>query len=143
MPRRHRGSRRHPSRRTAPPVGRAPASTFEALVERALDAIPPPFAALLGRVAVVIEDEPTPEQLRDNGLGPDETLYGLYEGTPITEYGADWVAFPNRIILFRRPLEEDFPDPDELADEVTRTVVHELAHHVGMDDRRLRELGWD
>jgi len=142
--RRRRGSQRHRSGRgRALPAGRAPAGSFEALVERALDAIPPPFDALLERVAVVIEDEPTAEQLRENGLRPDETLYGLYEGTPITEYAADWVPFPNRITLFRRPLEEDYPDPDELAEEVTATVVHELAHHVGMDDRRLRELGWD
>ena len=71
----------------------------------------------------------------------DETLYGLYEGVPRTEYGADWVAVPNRITLFRLPLEEDFPDPRDLADEVRITVIHELAHHLGIDDDRLDELG--
>ena len=60
-----------------------------------------------------------------------------------TEYGADWVAMPNRITLFRLPLEEDFPDPDDLAAEVRITVIHELAHHLGIDDARLDELGVD
>ena len=62
---------------------------------------------------------------------------------PRTEYGADWVAAPNRITLFRLPLEEDFPDPDDLAEEVRITVIHELAHHLGIDDDRLGELGID
>ena len=60
---------------------------------------------------------------------------------PRTEYGADWVGVPNRITLFRLALEEDFPDPDDLADEVRLTVIHELAHHLGIDDDRLDELG--
>ena len=114
---------------------------FERLVERSLAAIPSPFREALAEVAVVIDDEPTPRQRRDNELGEDEMLYGLYEGVPRTEYGADWVAAPNRITLFRLPLEEDFPDPRDLAEEVRITVVHELAHHLGIDDDRLDELG--
>ena len=78
---------------------------FERLVERSLAAIPSPFREALAEVAVVIDDEPTPRQRRDNELGDDEMLYGLYEGVPRTEYGADWVAAPNRITLFRLPLE--------------------------------------
>ena len=109
----------------------------------ALDAIPEPFASALDEVAVVIADEPTPDQRRENDIGPDETLYGLYEGVPRTEWGADWADVPNRITLFRLPLEEDFADPDELADEVWVTVIHELAHHLGIDDDRLEELGID
>ena len=85
-----------------------------------------------------------PEQLRENGLGPDETLYGLYEGVPRSEWGADWVPMPSRILVFRLPLEEDFPDPDDLADEVRITILHELAHHLGIDDEdHLAELGID
>jgi len=114
---------------------------FATLVERALAGIPAPFREALDEVAVVIDDEPTPAQRRENGLGPDDDLYGLYEGVPRTEYGADWVAAPNRITLFRLALEEDFPEPDELADEVRVTVIHELAHHLGIDDDRLDELG--
>jgi predicted Zn-dependent protease with MMP-like domain len=116
---------------------------FERLVERVLDSIPMPFAAALDEVAIVIEDEPSPSQRRENGLAPDETLYGLYEGTPKTEWGADWVPAPNKISLFRLPLEADFPDPDDLADEVEITVIHELAHHLGIDDDRLEALGYE
>jgi len=116
---------------------------FEALVSGALDSIPEPFASALDEVAIVIADEPTAAQRRENDVAPDETLYGLYEGVPRTEWGADWATEPNRITLFRLPLEEDFADPDDLADEVWTTVVHELAHHLGIDDDRLHELGVD
>ena len=116
---------------------------FEQLVERALAGIPMPFAAALDEVAVVIEEAPTADQLRRNGLPPDDWLYGLYEGGPRTEWGADWAAAPNKISLFRFPLEADFPDPEELEDEVRVTVIHELAHHLGIDDDRLHDLGVD
>jgi predicted Zn-dependent protease with MMP-like domain len=116
---------------------------FDELVERALAGIPSPFRESLSEVAIVIDDLPSRDQLADNDLDSDDTLYGLYEGVPRTEYGADWVAAPNRITLFRLPLEEDFPDPDDLADEVRITVIHELAHHLGIDDDRLEELGID
>jgi predicted Zn-dependent protease with MMP-like domain len=110
---------------------------------RALAASPEPFASALDEVAVVVADEPTIEQLRENEIPSDDTLYGLYEGVPRTEWGADWATVPNRITLFRLPLEADFADPDDLADEVWVTVIHELAHHLGIDDGRLHELGID
>ena len=116
---------------------------FESLVELALASIPEPFASALADVAIVIADEPSEDQRRENEIEPDETLYGLYEGVPRTEWGADWAAVPNRITIFRLPLEADFADPDDLADEVWVTVVHELAHHLGIDDDRLHELGVD
>lgn len=136
MPKRRRGARsaarpRHPAQH----VG------FERLVERSLAAIPSPFREALAEVAIVIDDEPTPRQRIENELGDGDMLYGLYEGVPRTEYGAEWVAVPNRITLFRLPLEEDFPDPRDLAEEVRVTVIHELAHHLGIDDDRLDELG--
>jgi predicted Zn-dependent protease with MMP-like domain len=112
-------------------------------VERAIDRLPGPLRPLLEEVAIVVEDEPSPEQLRTSGLGPDDTLYGLYEGTPPTEYAADWVQWPNKITLFRFPLEEDFPHRDDLVEEVRITLVHELAHHAGFDEDRLHELGVD
>jgi predicted Zn-dependent protease with MMP-like domain len=135
MPKRIRGSRRGHDRASAR------AAAFERLVDRALASIPSPFRETLAEVAVVIEDDPSPEQLDENGLDLDETLYGLYEGVPRIEWGADFAIAPNRITLFRGPLEDDFPDPVELEDEVRRTVVHELAHHLGIDDDRLHELG--
>lgn len=138
MVKRRRGSRT--ARRLAPrAAGRH--QRFEELVDQALAGIPMPFAAALDEVAIVIDDEPSDEQLRENELPEDETLYGLYEGVARTEYGADWIVAPNRITLFRLPLEADYPDPDELAEEVRITVIHELAHHLGIDDDRLHDLG--
>jgi predicted Zn-dependent protease with MMP-like domain len=141
MAKRRRGSRTHRLCRSTPARHRS----FEDLVDEALAAIPMPFAAALDEVAIVIEDEPTPDQARGHGFEDDDTdtLYGLYEGVARTEWGADWAVVPNRITLFRLPLEADFADPDELADEVWVTVVHELAHHLGIDDDRLHELGVD
>ena len=97
----------------------------------------------LDEVAVVIEDEPSPVQRREAGLGPEDGLYGLYEGIPRTEYAADWGFLPNKITLFSAALLEDFPDPVELEHEVWITVVHELAHHLGIADSRLHDLGVD
>ena len=135
MPKHRRGSRSAPRR---PVGGHVP---FERLVDRALAGIPEPFRSALDEVAIVIDDEPSPEQRRENDLPDGEMLYGLYEGVPRTEYAADWAALPNRITLFRLPLEEDFARPDDLAEEVRITVIHELAHHIGIDDDRLDELG--
>jgi predicted Zn-dependent protease with MMP-like domain len=135
MPKRRRGSPRGESR------ARARLTAFERLVDRAIAGIPAPYSEALREVAILIEDEPSPVQLQENGLEPDETMYGLYEGVPRTDYAADWSASPNKITLFRLPLEEDYPDAFELEDEVRTTVLHELAHHLGIDDDRLDELG--
>jgi len=142
MPLKRRGelARRHPERRIQPPPKRH--VHFETLVERVLDSLPEEFRRLLDDVAIVIEDSPTPDQCGLAGA-EDGWLYGLYEGVPATEWGADWVALPNKISLFRLPLETDFPDPDELEEEVRITVIHELAHHAGIDDDRLHELDLD
>ena len=138
MTKRRRGSRTSPSR------PRAQHDRFDRLVDRAVASIPEPFRSALGGIALVIADEPTREQLRENDMGPDETLYGLYEGVPLDEWGGDWVPVPTRILLFRLPLEEDYPDPEDLADEVRITILHELAHHLGIEDEgRLAELGID
>ncbi|CAN5696275.1 metallopeptidase family protein [soil metagenome] len=143
MPVRRRGTqaRANPQRRVR--VAPSRHASFEALVERALDALPAAFQRLLRNVAIVIEEVPSPEQLETGGAPEDGWLYGLYEGVPAVEYGADAVAYPNKITLFRLPLEADFADPRELADEVRHTVIHELAHHAGITDARLDELGYD
>ena len=117
---------------------------FDILVERAIRAIPSPFRAALDEIAVVIEDEPSPSQRQENGLEPGDTLYGLYEGVPLNEWAGDSLPIPSRIIVFRLPLEQDFPHPDDLADEVRITILHELAHHLGIEDEdRLAQLGID
>src|SRR3954452_2834103 len=123
---------------------RARHERFEVLVDRAIAAIPGPFRAALDEVAIVIADEPDADQRRENGLEGDDTLYGLYEGVPLDEWGGASLPVPTRIVLFRLPLEADFPHPDDLADEVRVTILHELAHHLGIDDEdRLHELGID
>jgi predicted Zn-dependent protease with MMP-like domain len=132
MAKRRRGSAR---------ARRSTGGSFERLVDRALAGIPSPFREHLREVAIVLEDEPSFDQLRENGLDEDDALYGLYEGVPRTEWGAELAIVANKISLFRIPLEEDFPDPDDLAAQVRATVIHELAHHLGIDDDRLDELG--
>jgi predicted Zn-dependent protease with MMP-like domain len=97
--------------------------TFEEHVRRALDALPPELARGLSNVAVVIEDE--------NAEDPD--LLGLFEQE-------EWL--PAKVTIYRLPLEESFPDPDELEHEIRVTVLHELAHYFGIDEDRLDELGY-
>ena len=72
----------------------------------------------------------------------DETIYGLYSGTPLTERTSEYAALPDCITIYRQPLRADFPDPVVLRREVARTVIHELAHHFGISDERLTALGW-
>ena len=113
--------------------------SFEDLVDRALDGLPPDIAALLDNVAVMVEDWPDGETLEYYG---EETLYGLYEGVPLTERGSSYHgSLPDRITIYRGPLERDFRRGD-LEEEVRITVVHEIAHHFGFDEDRLEELGW-
>jgi predicted Zn-dependent protease with MMP-like domain len=143
MPLKRRGelARRYPGRRVRLPQRRHVA--FESLVERALDGLPDEFQELLSDVAIVIEEAPHPEPSRMAGGSDESWLYGLYEGVASTEWGADMAPFPNKITLFRLPLETDFPDPRDLEEQVRITVIHELAHHAGIDDDRLHELGYD
>lgn len=109
---------------------------FDDAVGDALDSIPEELARLITNVAVLVEDEPPPEE-------PD--LLGIYEGTPLTERGGWWDAgsLPDRITIFKGPLTRLCADREELLDEIAVTVVHEVAHHFGISDHRLHELGWD
>jgi predicted Zn-dependent protease with MMP-like domain len=113
---------------------------FYELVERALEGLPPELSALLDNVAIVVEDWPEDSLLDPED--PEDTLYGFYEGTPLTERG-EWYSgvLPDRITIFRGPLERDF-EREELEEQVRITVVHEVAHHFGFDEERLEELGW-
>jgi predicted Zn-dependent protease with MMP-like domain len=106
---------------------------FDDVVRSALDGLPPEIAAGLRNVAVVVEDE-NPE---------DPELYGLFEGVPLTEGGPDAGDLPNRIAIYRVPLEADFPDRAELREEIRITVLHELGHYFGLDEDRLAELGYE
>ena len=108
-------------------------TSFEDHVRNALDGLPDHIAAALRNVAVVVEDE-NPEE-------PD--LYGLFEGVPLPERGDMTGQLPDRIAVYRVPLEEDFPDPAELEHEIRVTVLHELGHYFGLDEDRLAELGYE
>ena len=110
---------------------------FEALVDRALDAIPDELARLVHNVVVLVEDEPPDDE-------PDDLL-GLYDGVALTERNDVMDlggALPDRIFIFRNPLLDYCDDEAQLEEEVRITVVHEVAHHFGIDDDRLHELGY-
>jgi predicted Zn-dependent protease with MMP-like domain len=113
-------------------------SLFDEVIDRTLASLPPEFAAQLGSVAIVVEDEATPEQLASVGA---RGLYGLYQGVPRTAWGADQAQMPSKITIFRGPLVRSNPTPERLAAAVADTVYHEIAHHLGISDARLRELG--
>ena len=117
---------------------------FEAAVQQALERIPDEFHAALSNVAIVVEPWPDPQEMADIYSDPDEVVYGLYRGTPLPERGADHAnTLPDMIVLYQGPLEQDFPDTDELIREIEITVVHEIAHYFGIDEDRLAELGYD
>ena len=117
-------------------------SRFRRLVQRALDELPPEIDAYLDNVAIVIEREPTPEDLAEAGLGPGHTLFGLYVGTPLDTRGSYNMALPDRITIYQGPLERAF-HPSDIPTEVRRTVLHELAHHLGFSEREMERLGLD
>ena len=114
---------------------------FNHLVQEALGQVPLEFRPYLENVEVVLEDWAPLSLLEEMGVPEDEDLYGLYQGTPLTERPHDHAQLPDRIILYQGPLEEDFPDPEELRSEIVITVLHELAHHFGIGEERLEELG--
>jgi predicted Zn-dependent protease with MMP-like domain len=107
--------------------------TFEDCVRAALDELPPHLASALQNVAVVVEDE-NPE---------DPDLLGLYHGVPLPERGDTTGMLPDKISIYRIPLEESFHDPDELQEEIRITVLHELAHYFGLDEEQIAALGYD
>jgi len=117
-------------------VSRLRQARFARLVARALDALPAEFRERMRNIQVVVEDEPSPEQMRGSG-----ELLGLYEGVPLTDRGAMEPYLPDRISIFRGPIERMTASPRRQADIVRDTVVHEIAHHFGISDERLHELG--
>ncbi|MFI7552455.1 metallopeptidase family protein [Micromonospora sediminimaris] len=106
---------------------------FEELVGEALDEIPEELLALMSNVVILVEDDPP----------PGEDLLGLYEGHALTERGWDYAGvLPDRILIYRNPILRICHSDEDVVDEVAVTVVHEIAHHFGIDDARLHELGW-
>lgn len=126
-----------------PPHHRPDPEAFEALVERALETIPQEFRDLLENVEVAVEDRPSPEVLEQMGLNGRGTLFGLYVGVPRTARSVfQWFQGPDRITIYRLPILHACQTRNEIVDQVRKTVVHEVAHHFGISDQRLRELGY-
>lgn len=113
---------------------------FRRLVLRALASIPAEFAVYLDNIAVVIEREPSAEALREGGVPETDELFGLYVGVPLIERAGGPPPLPARIVIYQGPLERHFR-PAQIPRQVRRTVVHEVAHHFGIDDSRLDQLG--
>jgi predicted Zn-dependent protease with MMP-like domain len=111
---------------------------FERVVDEALETLPPWVVNALDNVHVVVEDWPTRRQDPEG-----EGILGIYEGVSLLERGTDYSGFlPDRIVIFMRPHLEMGLGRDELRDEIRKTVLHEIAHHLGIDDDRLHELGY-
>ena len=112
---------------------------FERAVAEALDGLPPDEAAFLDNIAIVVEDEPSDDEIRDAGLDPEtETLFGLYQGIALPERGGSYGnVLPDRIVIYRRPLLESCGDRQELLHEIQDTVVHEVGHYFGIDEEDL------
>jgi predicted Zn-dependent protease with MMP-like domain len=120
------------------PSASAPGAVdFDDVIDDVLDGLPDAFLARLGSVAIVVEDEPTMEQLRSVGAGG---LFGLYQGVPRTAFGVDNAPVPSKITLFRGPLTRSNPTPERLTAAIGETLRHEIAHHFGISDARLHEL---
>ncbi|MEM1180343.1 MAG: metallopeptidase family protein [Acidobacteriota bacterium] len=116
---------------------RVPVEEFEALVEKALDQLPPEFAELLDNVVVVVEDAPDPEELRAWGFDPNEELLGLYQGIPQTEREHGMMELPDKVTLYRLALVDMCRDRRELIREIRDTLVHEIGHHFGLSDEEM------
>lgn len=115
---------------------------FERLVAEALDSLPDDILRHMDNVDVIIEGWPSRAQLARAGLSPGYTLFGLYEGVPLTKRSSSYgLVPPDKITIFRGPIEATCVDEDAIRLCVVRTVVHEIAHHFGLDEDRLRELG--
>jgi predicted Zn-dependent protease with MMP-like domain len=117
---------------------------FARLVSEALDSVPGEFLERLENVQVDVEEWPSPEDLRAAGLDVRDRygLLGLYHGVPLTGRSSQYMAFPDRITIYQRPIEAVAgPDEGAIAEQVRHTVIHEIAHYYGIDDDRLDELG--
>ena len=114
---------------------------FEELVARAVESLPDEFRDSLENVDITVEDAPTALQLRQEGLSYGETLLGLYEGVPLTGRDSGYgLVLPDKITIFRLPIEAECRNDDEIAACIIDVVRHEIAHHFGISDARLEEI---
>lgn len=113
---------------------------FLQLVDAGIDALRADVKERMKNVAIVIADEPSEDQRRENNIGPDDVLFGLYEGIPQTERGVeDFFSLPDKITIFKNAVLTTYSDPSDIATCVANTVWHEVAHHFGMDEDEVEE----
>lgn len=114
---------------------------FERFVQEAIESIPDRFRQAMTNIAVVVEDEPSPELLADMEIEPPDTLFGLYQGTPLTErqwsYGN---ALPDRIVIFQGPIEDDSESEDDVIVAIGETLIHEVGHYFGLSEEEIEEI---
>jgi len=114
---------------------------FERLVSRALRQLPGAIRDRLDNVAVVVEDEPSPDQLASAGLRPGDTLLGLYQGVPLTQRTSSYsMVLPDKVTIFRKTIESICASDQQIVYQVRQTVIHEIAHHFGLSEADLRRL---
>jgi predicted Zn-dependent protease with MMP-like domain len=114
---------------------------FKRLVAEALEEIPPRFRDEMKNVVVVVEDEPPPDVLEEMEIGPDDTLFGLYHGIPLTERRWDHGnTLPDRISIYQFPIEDACETEEEIRDCVAETVIHEFGHYFGMSEEEIEEI---
>src|SRR6185436_19993636 len=114
---------------------------FESLVADALASIPRTFRDAMKNIAIVVEDEPSRELLREMGIRPPDTLLGLYSGTPLTERSWDFGnRLPDRIQIFQGPHERDAEDDEDLVVAIGETLIHEIGHYLGMSEEQIEEI---
>jgi predicted Zn-dependent protease with MMP-like domain len=114
---------------------------FERLVADALASIPRRFRDAMKNLAIVVEDEPSMDLLREMDIEPPDTLFGLYQGTPLTERHWDFGnALPDRILLFQGPHEREAEDEDELVVSIGETLIHEIGHYFGLSDEEIEDI---
>lgn len=115
--------------------------TFEELVAKAIDGLPREFAERLDNVAILVDDYPSRWQLRKSRVPPGSTLLGLYEGVPRTRRGHEYgMVLPDKITIFQKPIEAAARNDEAAVRTIRRVVLHEIAHHFGISDARLREI---
>lgn len=114
---------------------------FLRLVDEALETIPANFRDAMTNVAIVVEDEPTRDQLRSVGIAPPDTLLGLYEGTPLTERSWSHAkVLPDKITLFQGPIEDSSDDEDDVVVAIGETLIHEIGHYFGLSEEQIEEI---
>jgi len=114
---------------------------FERLVADALASIPRRFREAMSNLAILVEDEPSPDLLAEMEIDPPDTLLGLYQGVPLTERRWDYGnALPDRILLFQRPLERESEDEDDLVVAIGETLIHEIGHYFGLSEEEIEEI---